>query len=183
MKPAFIRVAVAAATAFVAYVGYEIYAAGLDERPPPPTSSSLTFRTGTITGHRITTRSWSADFDRIVSNTDQSVLELDDVRHGTIFKNGKPYLRVRASHLTVNTVSRDFTASGPFHVESIGTVPHRSFDTTSAIWIDAVQRLTLSKHIVIHNGDDPPLSVGAMTFAVRTGDIEVHDIDGPLKFK
>jgi hypothetical protein len=183
VKPAYVRIVVAVTTAFVTYVGYEIYAAGLDDRPPPPTSSSLTFHTGTITGHRITTRSWSADFDRIVSNTDQSVLELDDVRHGTIFKNGKPYLRVRASHLTVNTVSRDFTASGPFHVENVGAVPHRSFDTTSAIWVDAVQRLTLSKHIVIHNGDDPPLSVGSMTFSVRTGDIEVHDIDGPLKFK
>jgi hypothetical protein len=175
------RLALAAAVAFFAYVGYELYAAGLDERPPPPTTASLTFRDGRVVGHRIATRSWSADFDRIVSNADQTFLELDGVRNGTIYRAGKPYLHVSARHMAVNTISRDFTASGPIHVETIGAKPRRSFDTTSAAWSDSVQRLTLDKHIVVHNGTDAPLDVGSMTFEVRTGQIEVHDIDGPLR--
>ncbi len=180
-RTAAVRVATAAGIAFVAYVGYEIYAAGLDERPPPPPATTLTFRVGHVTGHRITTRSWSANFDRIVSNADQSLLDLDNVRDGIIYKRGKPYLHVRAAHMTVNTISRDFTARGPVHVETVGAKPARSFDTTSAAWADAIQRLTLAQRIVIHAGSGAPLIVGSLTFDVKSGEIEVHDIDGPLK--
>ncbi|MBD5635049.1 MAG: hypothetical protein IAI49_11280 [Candidatus Eremiobacteraeota bacterium] len=172
-----------AALALVAYVGYGIYAAGLSERPPPPPFANITFARGKVTGHRITSRSWSADFDRIVSNSDQSLLELENVHHGVIFKNGKPYLHVRTAHLSVNTISRDFSASGPIHVETVGTRPMRSFDTNSAAWNDTIQRLTLSRPIVIHNGSSAPLTVGSLTFDVKTGQIEIRSIDGPVEFK
>jgi hypothetical protein len=175
--------AVTAGVLFVAYVIYGIYAAGLDERPPPPSSTDLTFREGHVAGHRITTPSWSADFDRIISNADQSVLDLSNVRNGTIYRGGKPYLHVRAEHMTVNTLSHDFTARGPVHVESVGGKTSRSFDTNSAVWNDSIQQLVLSKHIAIHDGSNGTLSVGSLQFDVRTGQIEVHDIDGPLLFK
>ena len=103
------RIAIVATIALVALLGLGIYKAGLDETPPPPLSTDIIFHEGIAHGERIKTRSWSADYDRLVSNADQTVLDLDNVRNGVIYKNGKPYLHVRASHMTVN--SRCRTAS------------------------------------------------------------------------
>ena len=166
-----------------AYFTYGVYRAGLNETPPPPSSQQIVFRHGRANGQRITTKSWTADYDRVVSNADQTALELDGVRNGTIFRGGKPYLHVRAAHLSVNTVSRDFTASGPIHAETVASTPQRSFDTTSAEWNDAAQRLTMAQHVTIHSGAAHPLEVGSLTFSVKTGDLELHNIAGPIRFK
>ena len=182
-RGALVRAAQAGGVALVAYVGYGIYAAGLQERPPPPSSTSISFMKGTAAGHRVVSRSWSADYERIESNADQTVLELEGVRHGVIYKKGKPYLNVVAKHVSVNTVSRDFSATGPLHVETIGASPHRSFDTTSAVWDDGLQRLTLASHIIINTGGEAPLSVGSMIFNVKTGQIEIDAVNGPIRFK
>ncbi len=175
-------IAIAAAAA-LAYVTYGIYRAGIGELPPPPSSPQIVFHNGTVNGQRITTRSWSADYDRIVSNGDQTMLELDGVRNGTIYKAGKPYLHVRAAHMSVNTISRDFTVTGPMHVETTGSNPPRSFDTTSAVWNDAAERLTLAQHITMRTGARAPLSIGSLTFDVKTGNLELHQVDGPIRFK
>jgi hypothetical protein len=172
-----------AGIALATYVGYGIYAAGSDERPPPPTTTSVTFEHGRATGHRISTRSWSADFDRIVSNADQTVLDLYHVRHGVIYKKGKPYLHVRALRMSVDTLSRDFAAHGNVHVDTVGGKMKRSFDTTSAVWNDAAGRLTLAEHITVHNGPGSTLSLGSLTLNVKSGEIEVRDLSGPLRFK
>jgi hypothetical protein len=178
-----VRAAQVAGVALVGYIGYGIYAAGLDERPPPPTTTSIVFKNGTATGHRIVSRSWSADYDNIQSNSDQTVLELDNVRNGIIYKKGKPYLRVRANHMSVNTESRDFNVTGPLHVETVDAKPHRSFDTTAAAWDNALQRLTLSKHVTVNTAGSAPLSIGSMTFDVKSGAIDITAIDGPVRFK
>jgi hypothetical protein len=178
-----LRAAAIAGIALAGYVGYGIYAAGSNERPPPPATTSVVFGRGTATGHRIATPSWTADFDRIVSNADQSMLDLTNVRHGVVLRKGKPYLHVRALHMTVNTLSRDFSANGKVHVDTVGGKMARSFDTASAIWNDAAGRLTLAQHITVHNGPGTPLSIGSLTFDVKTGEIEVRDLNGPLRFK
>ncbi len=183
MNAAFPRAAAFLGAAFFAYVVYGIYDAGRHDVPAPPKTTDIVFLHGSMNGQRITTRSWSADYDRIVSNADQTVLELERVRHGIIFKNGKPYLRVRAEHMSVNTISRDFTATGGMHVESIGTKPRRWFDTSSAAWTDSIQRMTMAHRVLIHNGTKEPLSVGSLTFDVKTGQIDLHAVDGPVRFK
>ena len=165
------------------YLAYGVYRAGLGETPPPPSSQQIVFHNGRANGQRITTKSWTADYDRVVTNADQTALELDGVRDGTIFRAGKPYLHVRAAHLSVNTISRDFTASGPIHAETVSAKPKRSFDTTSAIWNDAAQQLTLSQHVTIHTGADRPLEVGSLTLNVKTGQVELRDVAGPVRFK
>lgn len=166
-----------------AYVGVGVYRAGLNETPPPPSNPQIVFHNGRASGQRITTRSWTAEYDRIVSNGDQTALELDGVRNGTIYRKGKPYLHVRAAHLSVNTVSRDFTASGSIHAETVATNPSRSFDTTSAIWNDGAQRLSMPQHVTIRSGAAHPLEVGSLTLAIKTGDVELHDVAGPIRFK
>jgi len=171
------------AAAAVAFFVLGVYRAGLNETPPPPSNLQIVFHNGRANGQRITTRSWTADYDRVVSNADQTVLEMDGVHNGTIFRAGKPYIYVRATHLSVNTISRDFTASGPVHAETVASHPRRSFDTTSADWNDAAQLLTMSQHVTIHTGAARPLEVGSLTFSVKTGNVELRDVAGPIRFK
>jgi hypothetical protein len=170
-----------AGIALVAFFAYGIYRAGEGDVPPPPSNSSIVFHEGVATGHRITTRSWTAHYARIVSNADQSILDLYDVTDGTIFKHGVPYLHVRCTELTVNTVTRDFTATGPLHVE-MASGPRRSFETTSAVWNDGLQQLTLDRHTLVHTATLKPLSLGSLVFDVKTGDVQMRGITGDVRW-
>jgi hypothetical protein len=85
--------------------------------------------------------------------------------------------------MTVDTVTRDFTVTGPLHVETVAVRPARSFDTTEARWIDGLQRLELSRRVKIETGAGAPLIVGSLTFNVKTGQLELHDVAGPIRFK
>lgn len=176
------RVAIwAAALAVLAFLGFGIYRAGLDELPPPSKDAQLVFHGGKVFGRRISTRSWSADYDRIVSNGDQTILNVDGVRHGLIYKKGKPYLRVRAEHMTVNTLSHDFAVSGFMQAQTIDGRPKRTFETTSATWTDGAQLLTLDQRVVIRTSGQAPLRFASARFNVRTGDLDVRTIAGPVR--
>jgi len=170
-----------ALAAFIAYVAFGIYRAGENELPPPGANTQIVFKGGTISGRRISTRSWSADYDRIVSNADQTLLDVDGVHDGVVFKKGKPYIRLRAAHMAVNTITHDFTISGPLHAETIAAHPTRSFDTTSAAWNNARQELTLDKRVVIHTAGGEPVAIASAVFNVKTGILDVHGLTGPIR--
>ncbi|MDQ2909112.1 MAG: hypothetical protein M3R44_07170 [Candidatus Eremiobacteraeota bacterium] len=167
--------------AFAAYVAIGIYRAGENELPPPSADTRIVFKGGAITGRRIATRSWSADYDRIVSNADQTLLNVEGIHNGIVFKKGRPYIRIRAARMVVNTTTHDFTMSGALHAQTIGTHPPRSFDTTSAIWNDARQELTLDKPVVFHSGAGDPLTIARAVFDVKTGVLDVHGLSGPIR--
>jgi len=169
------------ALALIAFLIFGIYRAGLNELPAPPATTDIIFHHGVVTGHRITTKSWTAEYERIVGNADQTVLDLYNVTNGTIFKAGKPYMHIRAAELTANTITRDFTATGPLHAE-MASGPRRSFDTTSAIWNDGLQQLTLAHHVLIYSGSRYPLSVGSLTFDVKKGDVELRGVKGQIRW-
>ncbi len=169
--------------ALVALFAYGIYDAGRDEKAPPPANSQIVFKDGHVDGQKLRFKSWSADYDKMVTNADQTILDVENVRNGIVLKNGKPYLRIRAKHMTVNTLSKDFSATGSLHVETAGAMPARTFDTASAVWSDAAQRLTLAHRVVIHSGADEPLTLGSLTFDVKTGNVEMRDVTGPLRLK
>jgi hypothetical protein len=182
-RPPLRRLAPWAVLAFVAYVAWGIYRAGIDETPAGRGSTDIVFRGGTVSGQRIKTRSWTASYDRLISNADQTVLEIQGVHDGTIFRSGKPYLHVRAAHMSVNTTTRDFSMVGPIHVETVAANPRRSFDTTAAQWSDAGQLLTLSNHVTIYTGAEHPLSVGSLTFDVKTGNVAMNNVAGQIRFR
>ncbi len=177
------RIIIITALALFGFVAYGIYDAGRNERPTPLANTNISFSKGRASGQRVKFRSWSADYDKIVSNADQTILDIQNVRNGTIFKNGKPYMHVRAAHMTVNTITHDFAETGPMHAETVGTVPARTFDTDSAVWNDALQTLTLAKRVVIHSGSDDPLTVGSLTLDIKTGAVDIHDVEGPVRIK
>ena len=166
----------------VAYLIAGVYLAGKNEIPAPQGDGGpVVFDAGHAQGRRIDARSWSVDYDKLVANSDQTILNLDGIHNGVIYKKGKPYLHVQASHMTVNTVTRDFTVSGQLHVESASDEPQRSFDTTLAMWNDGSQTLTLPAKTTIESGAGAPLSIDAMTFNVRTGKLELHKVSGAVR--
>ena len=161
-----------------------IYDAGRNEIPPPPADTNITApHGGDAVGERIDARSWHLRYDRMVSNADQSVVDLYGVKDATIYQKGKPYLDVHAAHLTVNTITRDFTALGPFRVVTIASKPARSFTTDSATWSDATQKLTFAHKTTIESGADAPMVVGSMTLDVKSGDVDATDAKGAIRLK
>ncbi len=177
------RPALILGAALAAWLGYGVWMAGRNETGLPPSNAPVVFKSGTALGQRLSGRSWTADYERIVTSTDQSVLDLYGVKHGVIFKDGKPYLKVTAERMTVNTITRDFNASGKLHVETIGRTPKRTFDTEAANWSDVQQTLTLPDRATIGTGAELPLLVGSATYDVKTGDLEMHQVAGAVRFK
>lgn len=169
--------------ALAAYVAYGIWMAGRGEMLLPPSNSPVIFKTGTALGQRLTGRSWTADYERIVTSSDQTNLDLYGVKHAVIYKDGKPYLKVTAERMTVNTVTRDFNATGKLHVETVGKKPMRTFDTETANWNDALQTLTLPDKAKFGTGAALPLLVGSAVFNVKTGELEMHQVAGAVRFK
>jgi lipopolysaccharide export system protein LptA len=183
MADAASRLKAAAVILVAAYLGVGIYRAGLNELPPPSSSAQVTFYHGTANGERVESKSWSADYDTIVANQDQTIFQAQNVRHGVIYRKGKPYLRVRAQHMTVNMVSHDFAADGPVHVETVDAHPRRAFDTNSAVWNEAQQTLTLSGPLRISTGAPYPLRADRLTVNVGSGKLELIHVSGTIRFK
>jgi hypothetical protein len=178
------RVGIIAAIAIGIVLVVGIYRAGLDEIPTPPADNNITAPHGGVAvGERISTRSWSIRYDRMVSNQDQTVVDLFGVHDGVIFKGSKPYLKVRATHLIVNTVTRDFTATGPLHVETISHAPEREFDTDSAVWSDAEQKMTFAHKTTIVTGAAEPMHVDSLTLNVKSGDVDATGASGAFRTK
>lgn len=177
------RLKLAAVLAVLIFLAIGVYRAGLNELPPPSNTPQVYFSRGAAKGERVKAPSWSANYDKIVANQDQTILEADGVHNGVIYRDGKPYLRLRAAHMTINTVSHDFSASGPVHVETVARHPQRAFDMESAAWNDTLQQLTLSGNIRVATGAPRPLLVDRLTFDVRTGELELRNVSGPLRFK
>ena len=184
MTPRIKRLLLGTGIVFAVFVIFGIYQAGKDEIPAPPSDTNITApHGGGAVGERIASRSWNIQYDRMVSNADQTVVDLYGVHDGTIFRDGKPYLDVRAAHITVNTVSHDFTAQGPLHVATIAGSPKRAFDTDSAAWSEANQKLAFDHKTTISSGADEPMIVGSLTLDVKTGDVVVTDASGAIRFK
>jgi hypothetical protein len=183
MASAAARLKLAVIVAVVAFLAVGVYRAGLNELPPPTTSPEVLFQRGVANGERVESKSWSARYDKIVANEDQTILDADGVHNGVIYRKGHPYLYVRAKHMTINTVSHDFTANGPVHVETAARRPRRAFDMNSAVWNDALQVLTLSGDIRVTTGAPRPLLVDRLIFNVRTGSLELVHVSGPVRFK
>ena len=181
MKPAIVRRwLIGVALGLFAYGVLRVYLAGFDALPPPQNSVPVVVGHGIARGERLTSHSWSIDYDKITTSEDQTFVTVDGVRNGIVYKNGKPYLKIRAAHVSVNMVTHDFTATGPIHIESLNKQKPRSFDTNSATWTDASQQLELSSPIVV-TSPGTSLHVQRLSLDVRTGRLHLEHIDGTLR--
>jgi hypothetical protein len=166
--------------AFLLFVIGGILFAGKDETTPPP-DSTVRFGKGHAAGRRIETRSWSCEYDKIVANNDQSLMEVEGVHDGVIFRDGKPYLRLSAQHLTANMLTHDFSATGKLHVETADRSKPRSFDTDALTWNEAAQTLSFTRPLTFVTASEEPLRIGSLVYDVRAGTLHVGKIEGALK--
>jgi hypothetical protein len=171
-----------AGIAAAALLTYAVWDAGRNERPPPQANADITMNACKLYGERIKFRSWSATCERAKANNDQSILDIYGVRDGLIYKDKQPVYAVRAEHLSVNTISHDFSATGPVHIASLAKKTKETFDTDQATWNDSSQRLTLPRTTTIHSGASAPLVVGSLIIDVHTGEVDVTDVKGSIKF-
>lgn len=143
-----------AAAALLVFVVVGIFSAGREPMPLPPNSQPIVLRAGHAASNRLHSKSWSFDYDRARMSADESKAEIDGIRSGILYKNGKPYLRIAARHISANTVSFDFIATGDVHIEQIGEPSGaRSFDTDLVQWNNATKILTLAHPSIVRTGD------------------------------
>lgn len=175
MNPRHLRLPAALlVAALLAWVGYETVHAGSDIPPPPNGSGPTRLNQGVASGKRIDGRSWSLDYTTATMSQDGSSAEIDDVRDGVIRRNGKPFMSLRARHISADVAANAFTVRGPVHLTEIGE-RHRSLDTIGARYDGPSQVLHLERPTTIRDG---ALTVRVETAVVnfKTGDLTL----GPL---
>ncbi len=182
MKPNWRAVAIAASAIFILWIVVEIVLAGRNAAPPPPGTQPLTLRGGRVNGNRISTRSWTFDYQRAQMSSDGTMATVDGVRHGILYKKGKPYLSIAAQHVSLNTQTFDFTAIGVVHIAELDPkdgIP-KSFDSDLVQWTNATKMLTLSHPSLLRTGDQT-LQVASITVNFNSNDVHVGKIEGVVR--
>ncbi len=163
--------------AFGAWVGIGIYRAGGDV-PPPLQNPETKLTTGHAEGRRIDGKpSWSLDYDRLITSADTSVATLDNVRHGELYRRGKPFMQIKAQHVVVNTLSNDFIATGPLELIQNDGTQRRRMTSDAANYSGMLSTLTLLHPANIVT-DGAKIKVASATVNFRTGNLTVGRILG-----
>ena len=172
------RAGIAILTAFAIYVIAGILLSGRDI-PAPPGSVPVTMGNGQVTAHHMKTKSWELSYDRAQTSPDGALAEIDGIHNGILYRKGKPYMRISAVHVSANTMSDDFTATGKVSIEELGAKEKRSFETDLVQWINLTHTLTLPHISVVRTGKDV-LTIKSATVNFQTGQIHVTGISGKL---
>ncbi len=134
----------------LSWVGYETVRAGSDIPAQQP--QALTQLSG---GHasdkRVDGKSWSLDYDAATMSADGSMAEIDGIHDGTIMRNGKPYMHVRAKHISANLAQNDFVVSGPVTFREIGG-ERKTLVTNGAHYMGSSHMLELPNRTTIRSG-------------------------------
>lgn len=133
---------------------------------------------GSANDKRIDGKSWSLDYDSATLSPDGSIAEIDHVHDGIILRNGKPYMRMTAKHVSANLSYNNFEETGPVSFSEIGG-QRRELFTDQA-------RYTGNDHI-LHLDHPTTIHAGGMTFHVtkalvnfNTGATKLGRITGSL---
>jgi hypothetical protein len=175
-------VAAVAGAALVIYVAVGIILAGIGTPPLPPDQSGITLKGGIVRGNRITTRSWSFDYKTAQLSPDGSTGTLEGVHDGIVFKHGKPYLKINAQSITVDTVSLNFTAIGKVTVQMIGDPQDRSFDTDFIMWTNATKMLQMEHPSYLHSAGHV-LAFKSIEIDFNKDQVRLGDVQGSLEVR
>ncbi len=167
-----------AGAALLIWVVVEVVLAGSAPGGPPQGMTPLTLHGGRVTGNRMSTKSWMFEYDHAEMSADGVLATVQGVRRGVLYKNGKPYLSVRAEQVSVNTATFDFTATGDVHVTQMqDTSSERSFDTDLIQWLNAAKMLTLPHPSVVRSGGET-LRVSSINVNFNSGAIHFGRVSG-----
>jgi hypothetical protein len=146
------------AAAVFAWIAWQTIHAGT-EIPAQRTQSQTQLSGGSANDKRIDGKSWSLDYDKATLSPDGSLAEIDDVHHGIILRNGKPYMHMTAKHVSANLNDNDFVVTGPVSFREIGG-QRRELFTDEAHYSGNVHMLYLDHPTTIH--------AAGMSFRVAT---------------
>jgi len=171
------RIVLIALVLFGLWVTWGIVHAGGDVPAGPSANPVTELGNGHAEGRRINGPAWTMDYSEIVEAPDGSTATLSHVRHGEIFRNGKPYVSVVADTIVVNTISNDFSASGHVLLIENDGLHKRRFRSEQAIYNGAVQLLTLPTAAHIES-DGMAVDVEHATVNLKTGAMNLGRING-----
>jgi lipopolysaccharide export system protein LptC len=161
----------------LSWVAWQTVHAGADI-PAQNTTSQTKLSGGSANDKRIDGKSWSLDYDTATLSPDGSLAEISNVHDGVILRDGKPYMRMTAKHVSANLNFNDFVVSGPVSFVEIGG-QRRQLDTDEAHYSG-------NDHI-LHLDHATTIRAGGMTFHVAkalvnftTGDTKLGRITGTL---
>jgi lipopolysaccharide export system protein LptC len=151
-------VAVLAIAGILAWVVWQTIHAGTDI-PSQRTQQQTQLSGGSANDKRIDGKSWSLDYDNATLSPDGSLAEIERVHNGVILRDGKPYMRMTAKHVSANLSANDFVVTGPVSFSEIGG-QRRELFTDEAHYTGNDHMLHLDHPVTIH--------AGGMTFHVAT---------------
>jgi hypothetical protein len=160
------------------WVIYETATSGSDVPPPQPAGLTR-LQGGTAGGKRIDGRSWSLDYRTATMTPDGQTAEIEDVRDGIIRRNGKPYLRMRAQHVSANITGNDFTATGPVVLTEI-TGSRRRLETVGAHFVGSRDALVLDNQTTITAAGGLRVVVDHAMVNFATGETRLGRIRGTM---
>ena len=172
------RISLIAAIAFGVYVILGITLAGHDI-PPLPTQQTMQLYGGTVNGNRISTKSWTFDYTHAQLSPDGTAGTIDGVHNGVVFKHGKPYVHISAEHITLNTQSLDFTATGKVVITRVDTSTPERFETDEMVWSNAVHLLHLDHTSFLRTGDHV-LKIGGAVLDFNKNTVHLSGVEGSV---
>ena len=183
MKGRWRLAALIAGAVLLVWVIVEIFTAGGGPggAPPPSGLQAMTLHGGRVTGNRMSTKSWMFVYQHAEMSPDGVTASVDGIHQGVLYKDRKPYLSVDAQHVSVNTQTFDFVATGDVHITQAAQPgsASRSFDTDLIQWANATKSLTLPHPSIVRSGDQT-LRVATVNVNFNTGDIRLGKISGGI---
>ncbi|HEY8297611.1 MAG TPA: hypothetical protein VIG32_06270 [Candidatus Baltobacteraceae bacterium] len=167
-----------AALALGIFVAVQVMLAGR-ENIPLPGSQPIVLKNCQEIAHHLNSESWRFTCARAEVTPDGSVATIENITDGVLFKKGKPYLRLSAKRVQINTTTLDFTATGDVHVVQIGQTAgdRRSFDTDLVQWTNVTKLLTLPHPSIVRSGEQT-LKVQTIAVDFAKGQIRLGKISG-----
>ncbi|MHB1551676.1 MAG: hypothetical protein ACYCX6_10860 [Vulcanimicrobiaceae bacterium] len=174
-------VAIAAGLALAAFLTVGFILAGREPVPNTPNSQPIVLKGGHVSNHRIDTKSWSFDYKRAEQSPNGSVATITGIHNGILFRKGKPYLRISAQEVSINTASLDFTAIGDVHIESANPKANdgRSFDTDLVEWEDGLKHLAMPHPSIVRTRGQT-LKVDSITVDFKKGLVTLEGVHGGI---
>jgi hypothetical protein len=165
------------AVATLSWIGYETVRAGSDI-PPQDGVKQTRLSVGSANGKRLDGKSWSLDYGAASLSPDGGIANIDDVHDGIIMREGKPYMRMTAKHITANLSANDFVVTGPVRFVEVAGL-HRRLDTVGAHYTGADHTLHLDQPTTITQGA-ATLHVVSAVINFQTGDTKLGRIVGTM---
>jgi hypothetical protein len=165
------------AAVLLGWVVWQTVHAGTDI-PSQRTQSQTQLSRGSANDKRIDGKSWSLDYDSATLSPDGSLAEVEHVHDGVILREGKPYMRMTAKHVSANLAYNSFVVTGPVSFKEIGGA-RRTLDTDEAHYAGNDHILHLDHPTTIHaNGMTFHVTRALVNFT--TGETTLGRIKGSL---